>query len=136
MIGHCVSVLLNALDSHKSKDVRRAACGSLLALTAVDSEAVMERQTACASGEAIGRKNNYCYCPLLGSSTDPTSSHCSDHAYSLRAVVDAVGPGAGAGEAAGSVFASFLPGIAMSLSSLVTLDAKVGQVSKLNKIMI
>ena len=46
MVGHCVCVLLNTISYHKSKDVRRAACGSLLALTTVDSELVMERETA------------------------------------------------------------------------------------------
>ena len=57
---------------------------------------------------------------------------CSDHTHSLRAVLDGMGPAAGGGEAAGSVFASFLPGIATGLSDLVSFDNKVGHVSNLS----
>ncbi len=51
MVGHCVSVLLGLLHSHESKDVRKAACSSLLALTGLDSERMVGGGT-----EGEGRK--------------------------------------------------------------------------------
>ena len=41
-LGHCVSVLLDTLHTHQSKAVRRAAMGSLLALTRVNAEQLVE----------------------------------------------------------------------------------------------
>lgn len=115
MLGHCVSVLLAVLHSHESKEVRRAACGSLLALTGVDGDRVM----------GGGMEGERC----TGLSDEP--SH-SDHAYSLWKTTDCLGPRMEGGGASGSVFASFLPGISMSLCKLVTTDTKVGQVSDFN----
>ena len=41
-MGHCVCVLLDTLQSHLSKAVRKVGLGALLALSGVNSEKVME----------------------------------------------------------------------------------------------
>lgn len=100
LLGHGVSVLLDVVGSQPAKALRAGAIGALLALSGKDSDNMAE----------------------VAGLTHSDSATAADPAHCLRAVVECVGVGGSGGS-----FASFLPGIAMALCKLVTMDTKVGQ---------
>ena len=98
-VGHCVAVILANLEAWSSKTLRKEALSALLALSGVDSKALL--------------------CKLLRETETREEA-----AAAIESLVRCEG-----GEGGGGVMASFLPGITISLTKLITSDANIGSVS-------
>ena len=107
-VGHCVSVLLETLQSFTSKTLRQHALAALLALSGIDENSL----TLLLSNTEV--KNS----PQI----DQISSRDGCNKY-LDGLVDTLGVGP---EDCGHVFACFLPGITMVITKLVTSETNLG----------
>lgn len=101
-VGHCVSVLLETLQSFTSKALRQHALAALLALSEIDDHSIILFKDS----------------PQV----DQMSSGDGCVKY-LDGLVDTLGVGP---ENCGRVFACFLPGICMVITKLVTSETNLG----------
>ena len=119
LVGHCVSILMDTLQSFEAKKLRRAVLSTMLALSGVDASSL---------GDLIG------YNKLTNQSgeneddviqeADSESTDKYDPTHILSTLTKSVGVSVCA--EMGGVFASFLPGITIALTRVMTSDIKVG----------
>ena len=128
-VGHCVSVLLHTLQSYQSKALRRETLSAMLAITAVDSQIPMkllyfsqktQNESVTSKTDAdIGAKSN------SPSANDRFSFTASlDPSTFLSTLIRTIG--VSSCDSKISVFASFLPGMTIGLTKLVTTDSTIG----------
>ena len=118
LLGHCVSVLLITLQSYEAKKLRREVLSAMLAITGVD---------AAVLSKLIGRDK------LTNQKTETadnvsTKENVDWSGYDPAHILSTISMSIGVCECAemGGAFASFLPGITMALTKLMTSDIKVG----------
>ena len=142
-IGHCISVLLASLQRWTSKPVQRVSLLTLLALAMVGEKAIQ-----LFTGEVTSLRTPITHTlsvslslslpPSLPPSLSEPTSNCTLNLNSdLSSLLALVGGDRGRGKDSNSgkkkyrrgvALASFLPGLTMALTKLLTTDANIGQV--------
>ena len=121
LVGHCVSVLLGVLQSFEAKKLRREVLSAMLALSGVN---------AAMLSNIVGHYSKSTN--QSGEKDDDITTEASpggkpdeyDSTHILSVFTECVGVSDCA--EMGRVFASFLPGITIALTKVMTSDVKVG----------
>ena len=116
-----MSVLLATLQSYEAKQLRRETLSAMLALSGVDAS-----NLAVLTGRSKPTNQNAELVDDITSSVHSEKSDTSDCDSSH--VLSSLSKNIGVSECAevGGAFASFLPGVAMTLTKVMTSDIKVG----------
>ena len=120
LVGHCVSVLLALLQSYEAKKLRREVLSAMLALSGVNATSLSSLiGHGKPTNQSGGQDDDITEADSEGKSRDD-----HDPAHILSILTKYVG----VSECAemGGVFASFLPGITIALTKVMTSDIKVG----------
>ena len=120
LVGHCVSVLLGVLQTYKAKKLRREVLSAILALSGVDASTLSNLIGHSKPTNQSGEKEDDV--TSEANSEGITDSHDPTHILSLLTKYVGVSNCA----EMGGVFASFLPGITIALTQVMTSDVKVG----------
>ena len=117
-MGHCVSVLISTLQSYEAKKLRRVVLSALLALSGVDASNL----TQLFGWSKI--TNQIQDDVIMSTNKEKTDNTDHDPTHILSSVSNCIG----ISECAemGGAFASFLPGVTMALTKVMTSDIKVG----------
>lgn len=120
LVGHCVSVLLALLQSYEAKKLRREVLSAMLALSGVDATSLSNLIGNSKPTNQSGGKDD----DITEADSEGKSSDAHDPSHILTVLTKYVG----VSECAemGGVFASFLPGITIALTKVMTSDVKVG----------
>lgn len=122
-MGHCISVLLNTLQKYHSKTLRRETLSAMLAITGVNSEDLIKELSFSHQSKPSSDVNIDASSGEGTSSPPKTSSSVemdpSDYLSTMKKVI-------GLGGCESSVFASFLPGMTIGLTKLITTDSTTG----------
>lgn len=116
-MGHCVSVLLGILQSYEAKKLRREVLSAMLALSGADASNLSNLIGHSKLTNQSGGKEDEI-------TTKADSADTYDPAHILSTLTKHVG--VSNCTEMGGVFASFLPGITIALTQVMTSDIKVG----------
>ena len=116
LLGHCVSVLLGTLQSFEAKKLRRAVLSAMMALSGVDTSTL---SNLIGHIEESGEKDDD-----ITTIADSGKADKYDPTHILSTLTKYVGVCDCA--EMGGAFASFLPGVTIALTKVMTSDIKVG----------
>ena len=121
LLGHCVSVLLATLQHYEAKKLRRESLAAMLALSGVDASDLSE---FVGHTKVTNRSRELVDDATKSADSGKADWNTCDPAHILSTLVKSVG--VSKCMEVGGAFASFLPGIAIALTKVMTSDIKVG----------
>lgn len=117
LVGHCVSVLLSILQNYEAKKLRREVLSAMLALSGADAANLSSLVGHSKLTNQSGEKED-----------DIITKADSEGKYDPTHILSTISKNVGVSDCTemGRVFASFLPGITIVLTQVMTSDVKVG----------